>query len=273
MKWCYRDAQGMSVEFSKSDMPRLFRSGKLYPSTEVWNPSMGSWKPAIETELAELFPTGSAEKRYSDTEGAAYLFENPLSHTTKLIRSLNIYLVGVGICCVTETFAIVKGRPISDDFTAFDALELFGALAAFCGLLASVVGFIRWTKRMSINAHAMSDHRLKYSPKFAMWSYLIPFVNLWVPRIALGEIWQTSYAKSQRGEMPSRSLLNLWWAAFIISNSVDNIVAKNTSETEAALWLSVGSYGLNILLALAAIRVVKNISSTQIAYAEGRKLD
>ena len=269
--WSYRKPDGTSENFSEKNVKKLFVAGKLLPNTEVWNPSMSSWQPASETELNKLFPS-SQGKAASDAAMSGFAFTDPEPRLKTLRRGLKLYIGGAALSGVTQaaSVAVATSELPSDELSLLDVGILASALLFSVGLIWSGIAFMRWTKRVSVNAHAMAQKKLKYSPNFAMWSYLIPVVNLWIPYVAITEIWSVSCDTSQRGETISPKLLGTWWGLFIITGFVDQIVSKLESTEPSVALITAGSFVINICAAVVALRLVTAVTATQTAYAEAR---
>ena len=71
--------------------------------------------------------------------------------------------------------------------------------------------FLIWVYRVSRNLHFFSGQGMKYTPVWSVASYMVPFVNVFVPPAVMSEIWAVSH-KSAAG-----SFVPLWWALVVIS--------------------------------------------------------
>lgn len=92
------------------------------------------------------------------------------------------------------------------------------------GLLVAIVLaatlFVWWMARGYRNLPALGVRRLRIGPRWAVWSWFVPFVNLVVPKEAVDDLWRASdpnvavYSPSWRAStVPFR--IHLWWLAIV----------------------------------------------------------
>ena len=111
-----------------------------------------------------------------------------------------------------------EGAP-SDELTAEQLAAAAHAAFGFVSLLGGIV-LVFWILRVSKNAHVLRGRSLDSSPLFAaLWWYIIPFMSLFKPLEAMGEIWDASAVDAARRRQ-NRAALMVWWAALIISGAL-----------------------------------------------------
>ncbi|WP_462251102.1 DUF4328 domain-containing protein [Ekhidna sp.] len=191
--------------------------------------------------------------------------------------------------CVTNVLAIVSG------FLELELLERFsnggfvsdqeasmndlrqGAIGLFqlILLIASIVTFLNWFRRAYGNLHRLNT-KPSYREEMAVWSFFIPFVNLYRPFQIAKEILSLSVQKLAAIDQNSRIssstfILGLWWALYLISNFVGNIVFRMTmnggetlqdiiSQSQAFLFSDVVEIPA-IIATILAIKKISNIES------------
>lgn len=150
-------------------------------------------------------------------------------------------------------------------------LQVGLGLLAFGVYVATVVFFLMWLYRCCQNLMAFGQDKrpIGYSPGWTVGSFFVPIANLFVPYLAVKEVWQ----KSQPPEPISFAYLLsppgyfiVWWLLWITSNIAGNVDIRMTlgeAPRDASAIVSVLSSVLSIAAAIFAILVVKEIDRRQ----------
>ena len=92
------------------------------------------------------------------------------------------------------------------------------------------VSVMYWSYRAHVNARSQGALGLTTEPGIVACSYIIPFVNLWVPFQSMRELWKHSFpAPANQGTPP---LLVLWWTSWLLSLFLGNFVTKFIRVTD-----------------------------------------
>lgn len=165
----------------------------------------------------------------------------------------------------------------SEDVTLLDFVDFGVGLLHVVVIVATVVLFCVWLHRAYSNLPALGNPRaaLKHSAAWAVGSFFVPILNLYVPFRAVRETWVKSdpaVAAADYFPPPSSSAplnMNLWWAFWIISNVFNNaslrlqLNAKSAEILLIAAWLGLAGDLLTIPAAIFAILVVREIDRRQ----------
>ena len=165
---------------------------------------------------------------------------------------------------------LAEDQEISDNPAGFLALALTGVLGltAVAVYLATVVVFLMWLYRVSNNVAAFGA-TTQHSSGWAVGSFFVPIMNLFVPYQAVRDIWGKSepnatdafsYGVSPPGFFPA------WWGFWLASNFSSNIYFRMTmaeASAEALATIGILSEALSIVAAVFAIQVVKAIDRRQ----------
>jgi Domain of unknown function (DUF4328) len=170
----------------------------------------------------------------------------------------------------------VAGAEITEDEVFWNDLRQVAiALPKLFIYLTTVVLFSMWIHRAYRNLPALGASRLEYTPGWAVGWFFVPFANLFYPYRVVKEIWiksdpevdDTEASLWQSASAPP--LLAWWWAAWIISNIVDNAIFRLNADAEkpAALLLlaqaELAANALDATAALLALFVVRGIDRRQ----------
>jgi hypothetical protein len=189
-----------------------------------------------------------------------------------------LLIVGVVISLLTipshvlDMYALPFGeeQEISDNPMGFLAIALTGVLglATIAVYIATAVVFLMWLYRVSNNVAAFGK-RTANSSGWAVGSFFVPIVNLFIPYQSVKDIWtkseptgadSTLYRYSPPGFFPA------WWGFWIASNIASNAYFRMTlAETppEGSSIVGIISEILSIAAAVFAIQVVKEIDRRQ----------
>jgi hypothetical protein len=132
-----------------------------------------------------------------------------------------------------------------------------------------------WILRISKNAHASKGRPLRNSPLFAaLWWYLIPFMSLFKPVEALGEIWDTSAPNRERGKS-QRFVLRLWWGSVplaVVAAYVGLLIRHNGAVLCVQLGISIVECSAFLFIArrIRDMQLEKHLSMTFSDEAEPR---
>jgi hypothetical protein len=163
-----------------------------------------------------------------------------------------------------------EDQEISDNPSGFLALALTGVLGLItvAVYIATVVVFLMWLYRVSNNVAAFGA-TTQHSSGWAVGSFFVPIMNLFVPYQAIRDIWKKSepnatdafsYGVSPPGFFPA------WWGFWIASNISSNAYFRMTlaeAPPEGSAIVGILSEILSIAAAVFAIQVVKEIDRRQ----------
>lgn len=114
--------------------------------------------------------------------------------------------------------------------SAFTAAVYYGYVLLTMGYLAllvtSYIMLIMWLRRAYYNLHQLPNIYPDYSDGWAAGAWFVPFINFVRPFTIMREVWQdTQRAAWGRVTQPA-TILNWWWAAFILTMIVGRITSK-----------------------------------------------
>jgi hypothetical protein len=142
---------------------------------------------------------------------------------------------------------------------------VIGAIQFFA-LVATAIFFIRWFKRAYENIQ-LAGRGGRFSPRWAIWGWFVPILFLWRPKQIANDLW---HANSPSLTTPVSPLLNLWWAAYLVSNYAGQIAGRLAfgSETVEELRRTSVTYifadSIDVIAALLAVWVVRAITARQL---------
>jgi len=161
-----------------------------------------------------------------------------------------------------------RGANIPD--TVVDTNDARQQLFAFAQLglgLVSAVTFLMWTSTLTKRLVDLGVTTMRYAPKWSVWGFVIPILNLFRPYQVMSELWKASEVVPGPDDSWSAEatplVVNVWFAALIGENILGRLASRTTFETidqvMQAAWLTVLSDALGALTALIALRLVADI--------------
>lgn len=125
-----------------------------------------------------------------------------------------------------------NGEMVSDaHFISLENFEIYIGLIVIAVSLTSLVLFLVWFYRVYKNLAVFKSKRDR-SPAWAIWSYFIPFANLFIPYLTMKETWLTSFKSKEKTEVKHSFVIG-WWALYIISAIYAQVAAR--------IWLAADS--------------------------------
>lgn len=178
-------------------------------------------------------------------------------------------LVLLSIACLAVEgwyLLVVDESYLTDELHLVEFFELGIGFAMLAVLLFTVVCFCRWMHRSYANLKALGAPDPRYTPGWAVGSFFIPVVNLFLPYRAMKDIWNGSVGRTLTDAEP---LLAYWWAAWIVAGVLDSFHgtmaahAETVLDLRAAATLEMVTEFLMLVAAYFAVRVVEGATERQ----------
>jgi hypothetical protein len=131
-----------------------------------------------------------------------------------------------------------------------EAIRLAGDLVALAGLLGGAIAVPMWIHRAYRNLWALGAQDLDRSPGWAAGAWFVPVACLWVPLLAVREVWQWSSERTE--SVPEQ--VGWWWASLIVGNVL--------ARLDAGLF-QVLSNGALVLAGILLIGIMYDIAERQ----------
>lgn len=198
------------------------------------------------------------------------------------LRGLGVAVVLLlGLVIAADVFAVVAGarmyafwgaEPVDFEvYSEWERLYRWSDVATMSTFVACGVVFILWFRRARINAEVFAPDGHSLVRGWAVWGWLVPVVNLWIPRRVALDIWSASTTGAHLGQAPRQSsgLVNAWWTLWVVSTvptalaTWSHAKAEGPAETRQALALTLLSVLLDIAAAVLAVRVVRRLTAMQ----------
>lgn len=158
-----------------------------------------------------------------------------------------------------------------------DQRQAIVAVLTLVVFVALVVAFLMWLHRVMENLPALGNAktRVEVSPGWAVGSFFVPFMNLFIPYRAVKEAWVKSdpAVRTEEGFMfsaPSPTgLIFAWWVSWIAMNFISRAAsglesaAKTADSMIGATWVALAADLAAALSAGLAIQVVRGLDMRQ----------
>ncbi len=264
---------GTQSRHDEEQVRAMWQAGQFDQETLYWKKGMPEWRP-----VAELFaappPLPSDEPRPSPkiTNRPRYLYTRlPYRLTSFLVVMLWICLATNAASLLSDVgqLSMLSRSYTQEEADLNDARQGLVALLALGAFVVTGVAFLKWIYRANQNCRGFGATDMKFSPRGSIGYYFVPFLNLVRPYQAMKEIWQVSRQPATWQTEKVGSLVGNWWTLWILSGVSGQMVfrmsdkAKTVEGLTHATYVSIASSGIDILLCIVAILLVKEIAARQ----------
>jgi hypothetical protein len=205
----------------------------------------------------------------------------PLRRLATIVTVLLAVSVAIDIAGVASAASYVSFFQRAVDgaaVTVSEAQDLDRQEAAIAGwqvlvLLVTGLFFIGWFRAAYRNLSTLGVRNLRFKPGWAVWSWMVPFLNTVRPKEIANDIWRGSdptLPEDLEGPAPGNPVapvINAWWVLFMVSGVLAQLVARTAPHTASGLLnnarLLLVARGMSAVAGIAAIVVVHAITSRQ----------
>ena len=187
-------------------------------------------------------------------------------HSPQRRGSWTLNLIAIHILAVVASIAsnwleidilqrIQDGKTVTEAaITSNDTRQSIIGLLYIISYIAVVAAFLMWISRASKNLSALGASHQRFSPRWAVGWWFIPFAWLWQPYRVTKEIWVESHPQRLR----TPAWFKLWWATWIVS------VVLGYFSFILGDSLAMASDAIGIAAAICLIILVRRITANQI---------
>lgn len=196
---------------------------------------------------------------------------------TRGILIAGIVISAIGFMAGLVTLIAVLGNAAARDLVtpaAVKGLAAINSLLAFGVFVASIVMILLWIHRAHANLRAIGLSELNYSPGWAVGSFFVPVVNLFVPFRAMRELFNRSHGEPAHFAAITVPDVNSWWPCYLVSNFLAMFVTVTAALGPVTgihvvtppgvnVGLALFSNGLGIGASLLLYRIVGSVTRAQ----------
>lgn len=226
----------------------VFRQGQWYqqrpdgtwlkwdPATSQWNEQTGPPPPPSPTDP---HPRPSP----ADYEIEPYKSLRPLAHALVAMFAVGLGLHLIAIWSGSVELSLLEraadgGMVTEDEATTSDMRQAAIAIAQLVLLVALIVVFLIWFRRAYRNLPSLGARNLRFRPGWAVGAWFVPILNWFRPMQIARDIWRASdptlpdTAGTPWQGRTTSWLLGFWWAAWLVSNQVDQVSFRTSFRAE-----------------------------------------
>ncbi len=174
--------------------------------------------------------------------------------------------VAMVICAASQVVLVIldaNGANVASDTSVSSEFAMAGVALALCASIAVAgVAFCMWFHAVVKNMRALGLPS-STTPKRAVWSLFIPFVNLWEPYKLLKEVREAS--DDGTGGLPrAQQIARLWWVMWIGASIVSRVTPNGDGVTGID-YLGAGMTWLAAILCTLMMRFMTNAQDDRAA--------
>jgi hypothetical protein len=208
------------------------------------------------------FPSAPARDVRPRGDGVRYV---PLGWRTA-VAAISVF----GMTFMDVAMRLIQPSMSSGDASRYPAgAALAMMMAEFAVLLMSVCSWVFvpvWFYRASANLRGLGRYGMEFSPGGCAGWFFVPFVNVWFPPKAMGEIWRASDPPADEGSWAASSgtsLVALWWTAWLVSGFVSWASLLAVGSASAVATIGLLSTAFRTIAAVALVLLMRGVSSRQ----------
>jgi hypothetical protein len=199
----------------------------------------------------------------------------------KLVTFLFTVCIFLDLVSMVSTYAQIElisgvreGRSVTTEAAeANDSRQHAIGVVQIVILTITSIFFLVWVHRAYRNLSALGATGLKYSTRWAVVGFFVPFLNFVRPFQVMTEIWKASdpivsVGSSWHGS-PSTPIIGQWWASYLASGVIGSFSFSIAKQGATIDTLLTTSWGLliadmtSVIAALLAINMIKHINTRQ----------
>lgn len=196
-------------------------------------------------------------------------------------RRAQIAVIGLAVCALISAMTIVNSVITIEFFrrldegnftmaeltTADERLRTLGLFELGSYIVTSIL-FLLWIYRAYQNHEQFARRSVKYSPNWAAFGFLVPFINLVRPYQVMAEMRDETQLGDQNdtsGAAPSHAVVIVWWLAFLAMNYVSRLYSSVAARADtgagltSAAVIDMAVQAAIIVSAVLAIRIIQTI--------------
>ena len=275
--WYYsKDGKEKKGPISDAAVAVFYKRHEIDRNTQMWSPSQKKWMPLSETPIYRKIRKGRTSR---------HLLE--LQQNTRLLRSL---LTSLFLCLlatiyfrynnIVEFINFINSGGIVDKVDmAIKATEnaLTHKLISSVLLVMFVVSaflLFKWVKSIVVNAKLFAK-RFSFAPNFAAISFIVPFLNIFIPHKILSESFRATLQSLKKRVRVRYILLLLTWQVFWTASFLMLLISLFILPTSCPIDLFMPmfiiriffniTYCLTILMTLIVITIIYNLQRKRLA--------
>jgi len=150
---------------------------------------------------------------------------------------------------------------------ANDARQQLFAYAQLGSGIASAVVFLMWTSAHTKRLIELGVTDMQYAPKWSVWGFIVPILNLFRPYQVMNELWQASEIVPGPDDPLAKEatprIVYFWFGILVLDNIIGRFASRTSFDTidqvVQAAWTTVAFDALGVLTALVALQLVTEI--------------
>jgi hypothetical protein len=132
---------------------------------------------------------------------------------------------------------VARGANVADEaLIANDDRQAFiGMIQLGIGVVVAIA-FLMWVAAVSRRLQELGVSDMRYAPKWAVWGFIVPILNLWRPHQVMTELWKASDIAPGPDDpwraKPTPAIVHFWWGILLIEGVVGRFLLSSTRTME-----------------------------------------
>ena len=198
---------------------------------------------SLQEAINKVEEEAYAKQRALGVSFAATAFHDPTT-ITRLLKTLLWISIALDVIAFGSRLVElqllkdmeVKNYIQSDMISAAEASDLrlrIVSIAQIAIFIATVVVFSRWIYVAHANKWSLGATGMRFTPGWAIGSFFVPIINLYMPYQAMKELWLVSADPLQWQHQRRSAILPWWWLFWLVSGILGQASLRMSLRAEA----------------------------------------
>ncbi|GAA2117315.1 DUF4328 domain-containing protein [Actinomadura alba] len=175
-----------------------------------------------------------------------------------LSAAVQLTYIGVNVWRYVLAGRVENGEEVSPSvLDRHDAVYEAVTFTVIGATVLTAVPFIIWLFRVRANAEVISDRPHRWGRPWLVFSWVVPFANLWWPKRLVDDIWLASDPRFVDAPESKRSwLVRGWWLSWVLYLIMGRVVAQMQDRSSDAATLQNTATGVMVVASMGVIAAV-----------------
>ena len=148
------------------------------------------------------------------------------SNVTQIAAAASVVMVILFAAACFWSYAIIRSNVGADESMMIGPgiLAVVGMVGVTVSALVAGIGFLLWFHKAIANLHGTQLPGLRARPLWSAISLFVPVAQLFVPFLAMRELWNRSHGEDEYQSRASVTTVTIWWLCLLTGSFITTFV-------------------------------------------------